>query len=73
MAKTFINFADCPFQVNDEVACIHSDMKATVLYVDDEHVFCISDKGVSFYRTWSHELFGNTGGGLKRKHRPEHQ
>lgn len=60
MPKTFINFADCPFQVGDEVECIDSAAKAQVTSIEDEHVFLVTHAGSVFYRTWSH-----ANGGLK--------
>ncbi len=60
MTKTFINFAECPFQIGDEVECIDSGVKAVVHRIVDEHVFCVSHDGIEFYRTWSHANGGLT-------------
>lgn len=74
MAKTYINPTDCPFREGDYVKCDHCGVEALVLYVEDEHVFCLSADGHRFYRTWAHNLdtvFKKSGGGLTRTHRPE--
>lgn len=64
MPKTFINFAECPFQIGDEVECVDSKTMATVHRIEDEHVFLVTANGIEFYRTWSH-----ANGGLSLKWR----
>lgn len=60
--------------MGDVVECAHTNTKAIVDFIEDEHVFCISENGTQFYRTWSHDLdtvMRKSGGGLRRVHRPE--
>lgn len=67
--REYINMASCPFKQGDRVKAAHTNEESTVLYVDEEHVFCITDDERRFYRTWSHELdmiSRKSGGGLTK-------
>ena len=69
MPKTWISKDECPFQPGDRVKCIFTDVESTVLKVEDDVVWCVTDEGKKFYRTWWHDLdqvFHKSGGGLTR-------
>jgi hypothetical protein len=60
MSRDVIRFESCPYRVGDLVECVCTNQRATVVAVKNEHVYCCTDAGVWFYRTWSHQR-----GGLK--------
>lgn len=67
--KTYIDMKACPFQAGDTVECLHGKFLATVVRIEDEHVWCECD-GQLFYRTWTHDPGWNSGGGLVKKKPP---
>lgn len=72
--KTYINPADCPFQPNDRVQCNHTHDEGTVLKIDEDVVWVMSDGGKKFYRHWVHDLdtvMHKSGGELTRIARPK--
>lgn len=72
--REFIKMSACPFRVNDRVKDdVHSG-ESTVYRIEEEHVYCETDEGKVFYRTWTHGLdtvMRRSGGGLTRIGRPE--
>lgn len=68
--RSYVKMGSCPFQAGDRVRCDHTKDEGTIEEVFDEFVRVLSDRGVIFHRTWTHELGFNSGGGLTRITRP---
>lgn len=58
--KTYIVINACPFAPGDLVECVHTKVRSFVQKIEEEHVFCVDERGVFFYRTWSHDNGGLT-------------